>query len=84
MDPLSALSLAGTVVQFVDFGCKLLAEGRQIYQSSSGRLNTNEEIELITNDLQTLVKKLRDSFAAQTSSTYVTELLLSQRKSFRN
>ena len=63
MDPLTALSLAGTVVQFVDFGCKLLSEGRQLYKSTSGKLKSNEEIEIITLDLQTLVKKLRGSLS---------------------
>ncbi|KFY47630.1 hypothetical protein V495_01894 [Pseudogymnoascus sp. VKM F-4514 (FW-929)] len=61
MDPLTALSLAGTVVQFVDFGCKLLSEGRQLYKSTSGKLQSNEEIEIITLDLQILVKKLQVS-----------------------
>jgi hypothetical protein len=61
MDPLTALSLAGTVVQFVDFGCKLLSEGRQLYKSTSGKLQSNEEIEIITLDLQILLKKLHVS-----------------------
>ncbi|KFX94993.1 hypothetical protein O988_06049 [Pseudogymnoascus sp. VKM F-3808] len=61
MDPLTALSLAGTVVQFVDFGCKLLSEGRQLYKSTSGKLQSNEEIEIITLDLQILLKKLNVS-----------------------
>jgi hypothetical protein len=61
MDPLTALSLAGTVVQFVDFGCKLLSEGRQLYKSTSGKLQSNEEIEIITLDLRILLKKLHVS-----------------------
>lgn len=33
MDPLTAVSLAGTVVQFVDFTCKLISAGGQLYEA---------------------------------------------------
>lgn len=61
MEPLVALSAAGTIVQFVEFGCKLLSEGRAFYNSSTGAINVNEELELITNDLQALAFKIRGS-----------------------
>jgi len=61
MDPLSALSLAGTVVQFVDFGTTLLREARGLYRSSSGALTANEELELVTTDLRALIFKLQHS-----------------------
>ncbi|KAI0465992.1 hypothetical protein F4859DRAFT_498970 [Xylaria cf. heliscus] len=35
MDPLSALSLAGNIVQFVEFAYKLISSTREIYRSSS-------------------------------------------------
>src|SRR4051812_46224868 len=59
MDPLTALSLAGTVVQFVEFGTKVLKGSRQFYTSASGALLVNEELELITKDLSELTFKLR-------------------------
>jgi hypothetical protein len=59
MDPLSALSLAGTVVQFVEFGGKLLKEGRELYRSTTGSLTVNDELELVVVDLQALVAKLK-------------------------
>jgi hypothetical protein len=65
MDPLSALSLAGTIVQFVDFGSTLLREARGLYQSSSGDLTANEELELVTADLRALVAKLQQSETPQ-------------------
>lgn len=61
MDPLTALSVAGTIVQFADFGCKLLSGYRELYKSTSGTLAANEEIELVTVDLQAVVLKLRRS-----------------------
>lgn len=33
VDPLSALSLAGNIIQFIDFGCKLISESREICRS---------------------------------------------------
>jgi hypothetical protein len=59
MDPLAALSLAGTIVQFVDFGSKLLATGRELYKSTNGSLTVNDEIELVTSDLLAITLKLR-------------------------
>ena len=54
MDPLSAISLASAVVQFVDFGSRLLRETVNVYKSSSGRSVTNNELRAISNDLSIL------------------------------
>ena len=64
MDPLTALSLTGTVIQFVDFGSRLLSQGRQLYNSADGKLTANEENEVITRDLHNLIKKLRQSISS--------------------
>jgi hypothetical protein len=58
MDPLTALSLAGTIVQFVGFGTNILKGSHQLYQSANGALPVNEELELITRDLHELTFKL--------------------------
>ncbi|CZR64409.1 uncharacterized protein PAC_14307 [Phialocephala subalpina] len=60
MDQLSALSLAGTIVQFVDFGSKLIKDGRELYASKTGTLQTYEELELITTDLQGVITWIRE------------------------
>src|SRR3954454_21682390 len=59
MDPLSAFSLAGSVVQFVDFGITLLSGVGRLYRSPTGGLPVNDEVELITSDLKALIIKLR-------------------------
>jgi hypothetical protein len=59
MDPLTTLSLAGTVVQFVDFGSTLLSCTRGLYKSKTGTLDANQELALVTTDLQALIDKLR-------------------------
>lgn len=61
MDPLTALSLAGTIVQFVDFGKKLLTDCRDLYRSTAGVLDASEELELVTLDLRALAKKLQNA-----------------------
>lgn len=65
MDPLTALSLAGNVIQFIDFGSKLLSRAEELYKSSRGSLLIHEEIELVTADLKDLITKLRVSFLAK-------------------
>jgi hypothetical protein len=59
MDPLTALSLSGNIVQFVDFGSRLLSRVGDLYTSSAGLLTAYHEQELVTNDLRFLVAKLR-------------------------
>ena len=45
MDPLSALSLAGNVVQFVQFAFRLLNSTQKIYSSASGRSSNGQHLE---------------------------------------
>jgi hypothetical protein len=66
MDPLSALSIAGTVVQFIDFGLKVVSKGRSIYRSGDGTLSEYHAIDLLTNDLLTLQARLRCSIPSYT------------------
>jgi hypothetical protein len=84
MDPLSALSLAGSIIQFVDFGTKLLSGAGELYKSPTGTLKINHQIELTTNDLKALITKLRSSFYLETQPDPVNEDDEVQRESFRN
>ena len=59
MDPLTALSAAGTVVQFVDFSIKILSSTRKIYHSVSGNLPAHEELEYVTTDISRLAARLK-------------------------
>jgi hypothetical protein len=58
MDPLTALSTAGTIIQFVDFGIKILVAGNSLYHSTTGVIPENEELEWVTRDLMNLITKL--------------------------
>jgi hypothetical protein len=61
MDLITALSLAGNIVQFVDFGCQLLSQSRELYRSTQGSLAADDELHLVTVDLRGLILKLRSS-----------------------
>ncbi|RDW84270.1 hypothetical protein BP6252_01860 [Coleophoma cylindrospora] len=59
MEALTALSVASSVIQFVDFGSKLLSNTRKLYKSSQGVLTENVDVEIITHDLSSLTLGLR-------------------------
>lgn len=61
MDPISALGIAGCIVQFVDFGIKIVSKGNKIYHSGDGSLAENHDLELVANDLVVIQTKLRCS-----------------------
>jgi hypothetical protein len=61
LDPLTALSAAGNIVQFTDFCIRFLKEGRHLYLSADGSLQHNREFELIAGDLKRLVDRVRKS-----------------------
>ncbi len=69
LDPLSALSLASSIVQFVDFGIKLVSDGYELYDR--GSLENNDEIEQATRDLTQLTENLAtpsQNFAEQSGT----------------
>jgi hypothetical protein len=61
MDPLTALSIAASVVQFVDYGTKLLSKGRELYKSADGALSENVELEGASSRLNLLSSDLQKS-----------------------
>lgn len=58
MDPVTCLGIASAVVQFVDFGTKLVSEGKELYNSANGASKENAELEKITLDLSLMSQKL--------------------------
>jgi hypothetical protein len=64
MDPLTAISLAGTIVQFVDFTTKFVSKSTELYRSGSGVLAENANIEKTTADLKKLNHRLEQTAAA--------------------
>jgi hypothetical protein len=62
LDPLSALSVAASVVQFADFAGKIVSKGKELYTSPSGALSENEWTETVTKRLQASTHNLYNSF----------------------
>ena len=51
LDPISAIGLAGNIVQFVDFSWGLLRETKDLYNSSEGTTADIDVLERISNDI---------------------------------
>ncbi|KAK3314328.1 hypothetical protein B0H66DRAFT_461305, partial [Apodospora peruviana] len=51
-DPLSILSIAGCIVQFVDVGLRFISTTVKVYQSVAGSLQEHTELDVVAKDLQ--------------------------------
>jgi hypothetical protein len=69
MDPFSALSLAASVVQFLEFGAKLISESSEIYKSSRGLSIEHAELEDVCLNLGSLSSDLAEASAESTFNT---------------
>lgn len=58
LDPLTAISLASAIVQFVDFGSKVIDGASEIYRSVDGALKENVDLEESTNKINQLNDKI--------------------------
>jgi hypothetical protein len=72
MDPFSAISLAGTIVQFLDFTSKILSQSQQIRKSVDGAVVGHADIELLTKDLLDLHQRLRMPLRPAGATTVLT------------
>lgn len=59
LDPITALGVAGNIIQFVDFSTNVLTKGLEIRQIGSTR--TNDKLEALTEDLAGLSQNLQTS-----------------------
>jgi hypothetical protein len=58
LDPLSAASLAAAILQFVDFGSKIIVSGYETYRSTHGATEENVDLEYLTQKLYTFQDQL--------------------------
>ena len=63
MDGLSALSVAASVAQFLEFGCSLVSKSKEIYRSVEGTLPGNNSTEETTKRLIKLSEGIRSGLA---------------------
>ncbi|KAH8803380.1 hypothetical protein F5884DRAFT_903935 [Xylogone sp. PMI_703] len=77
LDPLSALGLAGNIVQFVDFGIKVLRGTVERYKAADGSpLKIHEEIELIITDFSKAARLMSESSQSSVRSADPNETAL--------
>jgi hypothetical protein len=59
MEPLSALSIAAAVVQFADFGFRLIKSAHELYKSPSGQRLEYIELSTVSQDLSHLANAVK-------------------------
>jgi hypothetical protein len=59
MEPFAAVSLAGAIVQFLQFSLDLFSRSKQLYQSSQGSLPEAVDAKVIANDFIRCINKLK-------------------------
>ena len=58
LEGLAALGFASNIVQFVEFGCRLFSQSKELYRSSCGLLDEAVELDNITQSLSRLSNNL--------------------------
>lgn len=71
MDPFTALSLADTVVQFAEFGLKLVSNGREIYKDSES--SADAQSAMLTKDLLDYSTKFEQSLKSKDDTQPLTD-----------
>jgi hypothetical protein len=61
MDPATAIGVAASAIAFLDFGLKLLAKGKELYQSKDGVLADHADLSAVNDRLSKLSHGLDDS-----------------------
>ncbi|TGO15950.1 hypothetical protein BTUL_0034g00740 [Botrytis tulipae] len=58
MDPVSAISLAAAIAQFIDYSCKIVCKSKEIYNSTSGLTTEHNRTETATLRLKELTQSI--------------------------
>lgn len=73
MEALSAISLASNIVQFLEFGLRVLSKGNKIYRSVDGALDENLDLEVVTSHLLVMQTKLKSTLLSSTHTQLVSD-----------
>ena len=73
LEALAAVSLAGSIVEFVEFTTKVISKGRQYHSSSTGSLDEDIKLQAFGDNLQRLSKNLTASLESFASSKLTKE-----------
>ena len=69
LDPLSAISLAGTITQFVNYATKLISKGHALCKSGEGALAENLDLEMIARNLTDINFRVLQAYRKLPSTT---------------
>jgi hypothetical protein len=69
LDPLTAISLAGNVAQFVDFSGKIVSRTRELTKSSHRATQEAYNAEILVRDLVRVTEKVKDGARAVRASS---------------
>lgn len=61
MDPLTAFSLAASILQFIDVGVKVVSGSVEIFNSATGTSSLDDEAGLLAGDITVICDQLRNS-----------------------
>ena len=68
MDPVSAVGIAGNIIQFVEFLRRILLDSRQIYESGKGASVKHSGLANAAETLVKLDERIQESFRARTDN----------------
>ncbi|KAJ3544739.1 hypothetical protein NM208_g2898 [Fusarium decemcellulare] len=68
MDPVTAISLASSIITFIDFGTELITGAIEIYHAPDGTSAADAHLQDVLGDLSDLVEELEKSFHASTKA----------------
>ncbi|CZR56297.1 uncharacterized protein PAC_06185 [Phialocephala subalpina] len=68
LDPLTAISLAGNVMQFLDFSGKVIVKAKELGISTHGATQGVNTLEIVTRDLLSLTQRLKDDLRSASLS----------------
>lgn len=74
LDPITALGIAGNVVQFIDFGLKATSKAREIHSDGKGMTAENADLEVVSKDLVALSAQLYASVGSSDETEALEEL----------
>ncbi|KAK6373655.1 hypothetical protein LTS17_008148 [Exophiala oligosperma] len=80
LDPVSALGTAAAIIQFLDFGGRLLSKQREIAQSTRGTLIEHEELVAVTRRLDELNGQIQQRGISFENTTKTTQADLALMK----
>lgn len=78
LDPMAALSLAGNIVQFLDFSINLVGKAHEVHKSVDGTLTEYLDAEVVAQRIRKLQSKLRIDQMRNTSYDREIEGLLEE------